>query len=164
MSKINLLIIAVVSLVVINICLLGYLFFYQPKIENRPQQLNEQPKNIIIQKLKFDDTQIKAYQDLIDEHRQNVREYNDEIREVKNELYLTLSDNNPTKVSDLQNRLAQLQKEIELVHYNHFAAIKKLCKPDQIAAFNELTAELAAIFGNDKGKPQQSPPPPPPQF
>lgn len=161
MSKINLLITAVISLIIINLCLLAVLFLYPQKAAQKPlHPTNDEPKNIIIQKLNFDAAQIKAYQHLIDTHRQNVRTYNDEIRETKNELYLTLNQSKPSQSEELLNKLAQLQKEIEQVHYNHFADIKKLCKPNQLAAFNDLTQELADIF--TKGKERKNPPPPPP--
>jgi hypothetical protein len=56
----------------------------------------------------------------------------------------------------LENKLGELQRQIETVHYNHFTDIKKLCKPEQLENFNALTHDLAKFFA-----PERNLPPPP---
>lgn len=38
------------------------------------------------------------------------------------------------------------QAKIERIHYEHFIAIKNICRDDQLPAFEELTIDLAKLF------------------
>lgn len=157
MSKIKLLSIAVVGLLILNGCIIGFMFFRKPpRPMSRAMPSENGPKNIIIQKLHFDTQQINEYQKLIDAHQTALRELQQEMKENKNELYLTLNEENIIAKDSLENNIANIQKRIEEIHYQHFMAIKNLCKPDQLSYFNELTNDLAKYFTPEKN----SPPPP----
>ena len=116
----------------------------------------EGPKRIIIERLHFDKDQVAEYEKLIDEHQSSIRSADDSIRIVKNGLYQTLNNENFAGKDSLVARLGVLQNQIEGVHYNHFAQLKKLCKPGQLNAFNDLTKDLARFFAPGK----KGPPPP----
>ncbi len=75
-----------------------------------------------------------------------MKELNEEMRDAKNNLYVTLAGNEQNKKDSLINRLGELQKEIEILHYNHFVQIEELCQPNQKEKFRELTKELANYF------------------
>lgn len=114
----------------------------------------ERPKKIIIEKLHFDEHQINAYEVLIKEHRRQINEQDYQIMKLKNELYSHLSmDENAALTDSITHKVADIQQEIERIHYAHFMAIKKLCKPEQKRDFDALSAELAKIFSH-------KPPPP----
>ena len=53
--------------------------------------------------------------------------------------------------------LADLQKQVESVHYAHFMDIKKICRPDQLSDFDKLTKELSRLFSRNA---RNNPPPP----
>jgi hypothetical protein len=113
------------------------------------------PKRIIAERLHFDKNQIVQYESLIQEHRKQVRTKDEEIRKLKNELYSLLpAENIPVKKDSLISLLAEKQKEVEYIHYNHFADIKKLCKPTQMADYNLLVKEINTIF-NRPPKPRK---------
>jgi len=116
----------------------------------------EKPKMIIIERLHFNKEQVDQYEQLIDQHRRSIKELDEQMRKTKNDLYSTLIDNSSVSKDSLENKLGQIQKQIEETHYNHFADIKKLCKPDQLKYFNDLTTDLAKFFA-----PGKNPPPPP---
>lgn len=164
MSKLKLLGIAVAGLIVMNIGLLAFLFFAKPPQpadshpESRPPfgPPPQEVKYIIIERLHFDNEQVAAYEELVQQHRTMISETDREIRDTKNKLYATLSDGNKGAADSLQNRLALLHRKIEDTHYSHFEAIKKLCKPGQMDSFNTLTKDLAGFFG-----PGRNGPPPP---
>lgn len=158
MSKIKLLSLAVIGLLVINIGILLFLFLRKPihPAEGRPMQGAGAPKNIIIERLNFDKEQVVQYEKLIHLHQQSVKELNGQIRDTKNQLYSTLASDAVSSKDSLENKLGDLQKQIESVHYNHFEKIKKLCKPEQIEKFNSLTLELAKYFA--PGRNSQPPP------
>ena len=46
-----------------------------------------------------------------------------------------------------------LQKEVEMINYDHFSDIRALCRPDQMDNFNTLAQELAQIFKPEKQGP-----------
>jgi protein CpxP len=157
MSKIKLLSIAVIGLLIINIAMLAFLLFRRP-INDKPGgpfPEHEGPKKIIIEKLHFNPEQVSNYEMLIKGHRSAVKKLEEDIRSSKKNLYLTLNTELPRTEDSLVVVLGALQEQIEMVHYNHFKDIKKLCKPNQLVYFRSLTKELAQFFS------RQNPPLPP---
>ncbi len=155
MSKIKLLTIAVIGLLLTNATMLGFLLFQKPPVPTgaMPPEKREGPKKIIIERLQFDAAQVAQYEMLITGHRQSIRLLKDSISETKNELYQSLQTEGSTGKDSLTSLLSALQKRIETVHYDHFAQIKKLCKPEQLEAFNELTHDLAFYFTTERKGP-----------
>ena len=47
-------------------------------------------------------------------------------------------------------KLADLQKQIETTHFNHFIDIKKLCKKEQLSDYENLTEELSKLFSHPR--------------
>ncbi len=109
---------------------------------------------MIINQLGFDEKQIQAYEELIQDHRKGIGSQEKIRRQLKNELYqLLLTHNNSTKDS-LMIELAQVQKNIEVIHFNHFKDIQALCTHEQQAAFEELTQELQKMFSHKHPPPK----------
>ncbi|MEZ4690304.1 MAG: hypothetical protein R3A12_09035 [Ignavibacteria bacterium] len=162
MTKIKLLSIAVIGLILINLVLLTFLFLRKPPPHppDRQPPLSERrgPAEMIIKELHFDKDQVSQYEKLIDVHKNTIKELDDSIRITKNDLYKTLENDNTSEKDSLVNRLSNLQKQIETVHYDHFADIKKICRPDQINYFNELISKLAEFFSPKKGPPPHKDP------
>jgi protein CpxP len=153
MEKSKLLTLSVIGLLVINMATLGFLFLNGPR-GNRPPHDDEhqKPREIIIDKLHFDANQQKEYDQIIKVNQDEVRRLDTNIRETKQALYTQLSKpeiNTKTKDS-LTACLTEYQKQIEETHFNHFEAIKKLCHPDQLDDYNELTNELGRIFAPNR--------------
>ena len=155
MTKIKLLSIAVIGLLLTNAGIIVFLLLKKPPvpIEGMPPEKREGPKKIIIKRLNFDETQVAAYELLITEHRKLVKNLKDSISDTKNTLYQSLKTENINAKDSLIILLSELQKRIESVHYDHFAQIKKLCKPEQKEAFDKLTNDLAFYFITEKKGP-----------
>lgn len=141
MNKTKFLTIAVILLLGINLTTL-FLIFSRPP---RPEQYRD-PKNIIVEKLEFNNEQIKQYDVLIEEHKKNINLADIKLKSLKNELYKTLATDKFSLKDSLINQISIVQREIENIHYEHFEAIKKICKSEQIEYFNDLTTELSRIF------------------
>jgi periplasmic protein CpxP/Spy len=158
MSKMKLLSIAVIGLLILNLGIVGFLFFSKPlrpldRPNGRPPFERIKPQNEIIEGLHFDSDQVRQYEILIEEHQVSIRTLNDSIRNVKSMLYLMLNAENISDKDSLIETLGSLQKGIERIHYEHFAEVKKLCRADQLSDFEELTTRLAGFFGRqDQGK------------
>ena len=159
MSKIKLLTIAVIGLFLLNIGMIIFMLLGNPLRPGlgRPPLRKEAPREAIIQMLDFDKEQAEKYKQLIDQHQSSIRGFDDKIADTKNELYQTLASENIAVKDSLLIVLADLQKQVESVHYNHFKDIKKICRPDQLSDFNKLTKELSRLFSRTAGN---NPPPP----
>jgi len=147
MEKTRLLTIAVFALLLLNLGTLGFLIFSRPQPMGPHGPLRE-PKHLIIEKLEFDKAQQEKYENLIVWHRGTISGIEDNIRQTKNRLYLQLiKDNVDTKTKDsLIEVLANYQKQIEQTHFTHFQDIKKICRPEQLNNYYDLTQELSRIF------------------
>lgn len=151
MDKTKLLSIAVIALLLLNFGILSFLFLSKG---NHPGN-RKMPREIVIEKLHFDKNQILAYEKIIEIHQNTIRDLDKSIRETKNELYQLL---NSDKIDSVQKdslflRLASYQKQIEATHFNHFLDIKKICKKEQLADYDDLTKELSSLFA-PKRKPK----------
>jgi len=141
MSKIKLLSIIAISLLVTNLALIGFMFFGKSK----HQPIDR--KHVVIEKLNFDDKQIIEFEKLIDLHQKEISDTDTEIRTLKNKLYGTLITDTIIGLRDsLINEIGKKQIKIETIHLNHFTLVKKLCRPEQQAAFIDFSTELAKFL------------------
>ena len=138
--------IAVIVLVVVNLVTLSFFISKGPGDQLGRKAM---PREIIIEKLHFDDKQIAAYEKIILLHQQKIRSLDDSIRRSKNELYQLLRKESITEhlKDSLFLNLANYQKQIE---QTHFIAIKSICRADQLNDFENLTEELSKIFSPQK--------------
>lgn len=157
MNRQKLLTIVALGLLVVNLGLVGFLLLrkppHQPLGGGVHAGKHAGPRDIIIERLNFDSTQITAYDDLIREHRIGIRNAEREMREYKSELYQLLAHENQAETSaekfdSLICVIGDVQKRIEKINYEHFADIKTLCRPDQLPRFAELTSEIAVLFSH----------------
>ena len=146
MSKTKVLTIAVFALLLTNLGVLGFFFFSR---EHKPNE-RKMPREIIIEKLHFDENQIEKYDNVIKIHQKNIRSIDDSIRNTRNELYQLLNSEtiDSHKRDSLYLKFSSFQKQIEDTHFNHFLEIKSLCKKEQLSDFKNLTEELSKIFNN----------------
>jgi len=149
MNKTRLISFIAIGLLITNLLMVAFIFF------NKPQHaMLDGPKKIIAERLHFDTKQIADYDKLIAVHRVEIRIKDSLIRQAKNELYSSINSNNTTLKDSLENKLGQLQIDIEEINYNHFLDIKKLCKENQLTYFNDLVKDLAQLFARPNQKPK----------
>lgn len=148
MSKLTLLSIAAGILLLVNLLLTGILFFKKPHRPPPPDR-----KGMIIERLHFDEQQTADFENLVQIHRSEIKSNDRAIRELKNQLYSTLVLQREIGYNDsIITEIGKRQMRIERAHYKHFEEIRKICKPNQLRDFEELSKELGQLF---------SPPPPP---
>lgn len=146
MNKTKLLSVAVIALLVLNFGILGFLFVSKKHEPNG----RKMPREIVIERLHFDENQIVEYETIIEEHQKNIRNLDHSIRKTKNELYQLLNEEkiDSSQKDSLYLKLANYQKQIETTHFNHFLEIKKLCKKEQLDDYEYLTGELSRLFSH----------------
>jgi protein CpxP len=161
MSKMKWLSIAVIGLLAVNLVMVTTVLLKKPAPPLPPpppgEGMHRQPKEIIIERLKFDEKQRAVYEATVAKHRQSIGELERQIMELKNKLYATLSAENMQSQKDsIETQLLAAQKQIEDINYNHFIEIKNICRPDQLSLYNELSKEFASFFA-PPGRPPHPP-------
>lgn len=148
MTKNKFYLLIITALVIMNGLLL-FLHFHRP---DRPMK----PRDVIIDRLQFDEQQIEQYDVLITTHREALVSNELKINELKNDLYLQLNNaSDSLKINSLAKNIAELQKSVEIMNFRHFEAIKKICKPEQLPLFQELAGELSQLFAKKRPMPEK---------
>lgn len=162
MEKTKLLTFTVFALLLLNLGTLGFLLLSGPKGQHPHDggpghHGKPRPREIIIEKLRFDPQQVKEYDRLIRWHQDNIGRAEQQISEAKNDLYRLLNDEpiDDKKKDSLTATIAVAQKQIEGIHFRHFQDIKKLCRPDQLNDFGQLTHELSRMFSRPQKRPHE---------
>ena len=159
MNRTKLLTIAVIGLLLLNFGILGVMFFgkpsHPPMHPEHGGQKGEGPKQIIIERLHFDVMQQKDYELLVVEHRNKTDELHEASKKLHDGLFSLLKGDtiNQRQSDSLVMEIANNQKAIEDLNFNHFSAIKKLCEGKQVGYYNELVDELGRLFA-PKGRPK----------
>lgn len=113
----------------------------------KPKRRFGGPKNIIIERLKFDESQQKDFAKMVEEHRSRSREVFHEIRELKRKLYSQLSHEQDSSFNDsLLQEISKKHDQIEKLNIDHFYKIRGLCNEDQLDGFEQLTKDLDKLF------------------
>jgi len=152
MNRTKLLTIAVIGLLLLNFGILGVMFFgkpaHPPMHPPHGGPNGEGPKQIIIERLHLDAMQQKDYELLVVEHRNKTDELHEASKKLHDELFSLLKGdtNNKGQSDSLMLEVANNQKAIENLNFDHFNAIKKLCKGEQVGYFNELVNDLGRLF------------------
>lgn len=160
MNKTRLLTIAIIGLLFLNFGTLAVMLLHRPGHPPHegmpPPPRGEGPKRIIIERLHFDEAQQKQYEALIEEHHSKTRELNQSARDLHKELFSLLGEetSDKSKADSLILQIAENQKAMDSLNFDHFQKIKNICKPDQLDDFKELSEELAELFA------PKGPPPP----
>lgn len=153
MDKIKLLTYAVIGLLLLNVGIIGFLFFSRQN--KNPEENHRKPKEFISEKLHFDANQNEKYESIIPIYKDKIDSLDAINKKLKSELYFQLKlqvVNSATKDSIITLFLAN-QKRIEQLHFKHFQDIKSICKISQLEDFNALTQELCKMFSNQNSKP-----------
>lgn len=145
MSKTRFLILAVILLAALNVAVLTFLV-----VGRRPPH-REAPRQVIIERLHFDDEQVATYDRLIEKHHTEIRQKDTEMIAKRQVIYQSLKTDDYRQADSLIYEIGLLQRDIEQIHFDHFRNIKRLCRPEQRADFDVLVDDLANLFPMKKG-------------
>ncbi|MCG9791250.1 Spy/CpxP family protein refolding chaperone [Flavobacterium algicola] len=146
MSKVKILTISVLVLVILN---LGMIAFCRIIKQKEFGGRDGGPKQMIIEKLHFNDQQKEALNALVVVHKSNIDAIEQDIRGAKENLFAQLLEPQVNqKVKDsLVRVLGDSQIKIEKEHFDHFQKIHSICNtPEQKEDFRALVKELGKIF------------------
>ncbi|MFZ4621341.1 MAG: hypothetical protein ACOYNS_12345 [Bacteroidota bacterium] len=153
MNKTKLLTIAVAVLFLMNVGIISFLLLNKPP---RPDggRNGEGPKRLVIERLHFNKEQIDRYDALIEQHQKTMHATDEEIMQLKRELFSLLPFPDQAREDSLVERIVVVQRRVEHAHVDHFSGIRNICRPDQMNDFNALSRELAEIFSPKEHRPR----------
>ncbi|WP_424961309.1 hypothetical protein [Ekhidna sp.] len=137
------------ALLIINIGLV-VLFIFKPKPHMRQRGAREQ----ISQKLAFSDEQEKQFGEMVEIHRQAIREILKEERTLVRSYFEQLSITTGSEDKELLLRqIMKLKKDKIVLTYNHFEKLKSICNEEQLAKFDEVIADVIPRLADSPGRP-----------
>lgn len=135
----------IIGLFISNTILL-YMFIKGPK-------MHKMAKTVVIDKLHFDEAQIKTYDTYIQHHMKAIDDNEMAMNNLRTELYKLLQyEQVSVNVDSVISKIAALQYNAEKINYTHFLEVKSLCKPSQQQDFIALTSEIATLFSRKEMK------------
>jgi protein CpxP len=126
--------IAVAALLALNVGLLVFLLSHRPP---------EPPFQLLIREVQMDTGQQTAYQQLREAHHQQIlahQQKNEDLHRVFFEL-LTAPAPDSARLQLLADSIAAVKKEEEMITFQHFRAVRALCRPAQIPKFDAVLFE-----------------------
>lgn len=132
-------------IIIVVLFITNIVTIYSSFKKNGMPRRHEGPRDLIIERLHFNEQQISKYDILIEWHQKNIREKDSLLLSLKSNLYKSLySEKNTDSIITI---ISIVQKDIENIHLKHFRDIESICTTDQKKYFEELTVDLAELFG-----------------
>jgi Spy/CpxP family protein refolding chaperone len=145
-SKIKLLVGTTVLLIILNVIIVGFIWFgaHAPRPLRDGRGPGPDRAELIIHELKLDETQRKQFEQLRDEHHHIIMAVNEKDRRTHQALFdLVKNGQDNTAASDsLINEIAENKKQIEQATYHHLAEVRKICTPEQQKIFDDIIINL----------------------
>lgn len=139
MTKNRFYIFIIVGLLISNLLLVVFMLMRKPPHHSGPRDL-------IIERLHFDEKQIQQYDGLIQQHRMQIREKEHELMDAKTQYYSLLKNKDQKNGDSLVQKIGTISMETEKINFKHFQDIRKICHPDQLQDFDHLIDEFEALF------------------
>jgi len=131
----------VIGLLVINAALVVFIF---RSAEHRPH--HSSPKEKIIEMLHLDAAQQVQFDQLVDEHRQKVREQMEVLHQTKNQWYASALSNGDLVEDSIWQPMGDAFRKMEAIHLQHLRDIQSICRSDQMGYFDELVRQFPHFF------------------
>lgn len=141
-KKIKSLWLAILGLIILNISVLGWVS-YGNKLGHQPNE--PPPPNEIPRRLGFDESQVRAFENIKNQHFQRIKPVREHIRMMKAKLWDDVKNDAPND-SLLKAQIALLSNEIQMNEYEtfkHLQDIRKICNPSQKQIFDN---EIVPLF------------------
>lgn len=148
---------------ILNIVLLVSIWRQPSQRQGPPQHMGEEgPAKMIIEELKFTPKQVEAFDFLKKDHQDQIRELRHEGKDLRDDFFNLLKTANPDEklISQKADSISANQKRIEMVTFNHFKEVRKICDAEQQKRFDEIINEILhsmARPGKGPGRPEGPP-------
>jgi len=100
----------------------------------------------LVHELKLDEGQVKQFEEMRNKHHLNVQDIQEKSRDMHHRFFNLLAKNDSTSAVPLADSMAQYQKQIELLTFNHFLQVRAICKPEQQKKFDTVINEALRMM------------------
>lgn len=132
-------------MVALNIAVLLFVLLgtRQHTLPSPPPHEGGGPAGFIIEQLRFTQQQEVEFNRMKRWHRDSVDALQYEGRMLREAFFAGLkSDSASPDKENLAQQIAENQRQIELVTYDHFAEVRMLCTPEQKIIFDKIIGEV----------------------
>jgi protein CpxP len=158
--KIKSLYILVGILLLINVATMSFIWYTKIITE---QQINpprpDNNRSFLADELGFTGEQSQKFEVLKQEHRRGVEIILSETKELKDKLFDCIKTGNDSKAKELSGKIAEKQSALEILTYEHFKEVRKVCNDEQKVKFDKILVELIRGLETKSPPPNGAPPP-----
>lgn len=135
----------VVVLLLSNIGLLAYFLVFKKPESGGSQRGNFSVVDHMKKEIGFNDEQTVQFRQMLEQNRDSMKKYSEQVKLAKTALYKLLQDPNASDsaITAAGNQLAQQQKAMELVMFRHFQRVRKLCTDSQVVKFDTMVTRMS---------------------
>lgn len=143
MKKETLLTVSVITLLLLNLGTLSFLFF-----AGRPPHFAHNgpppPNELIVNELKLNDTQQTRFDKMRQEHHEAMKTLDEENRHLVEQYFKLINISNPDTVlkDSIEKQISAIQFKKASITFNHFSELKKICTEEQKKRFDTLLPRL----------------------
>jgi len=163
MKRTDFLLVVIAVLFVLNVATLVFIWQHRPPFPfpssgpgNGPVPLVN-PADFMIRELNFDEKQQQAFAALRDDFVNRTSQYRREMEFKREELLALLANGEVARADALAEKIAALQKQVELATFEHFKAVRALCTKHQKGKFDGIIQQVLRMLASPPGPP--GPPP-----
>jgi hypothetical protein len=136
------LVLLVAILLIANLGLMLYFFAFRHKDEGA--RVQPRVSDFVQKQLGFNADQSARFQQLWDQHKQDIKPVLDDMKKLKDSLYNLLKSPqiNDSAAMALSDRIGEKQKEWELLIFHHFQKVRAICDSSQLPKFDSLVHQM----------------------
>jgi Spy/CpxP family protein refolding chaperone len=154
-SKLSFWKIFAITLLISNMVILAFIFFEKPTRAN-----NKGPSNFIIKELNLNAAQIENFNQLKFAHQDSVQSLKNTGRELREDYFKLLRNDTTDNIlaDQLLIQIANNQKAIEQITFEHFQSVKNICDSVQKDKFDSIILEVIHKMKDNRPKPNRPEP------
>ena len=120
-------------------------------------ETEENAGEFLVKQVGFDADQQEQYSRMREAHQKMSHETQDSLRFYKNSLFSNLPTRDSIAAELASANIARLQRKIEMNTFNHFAAVRTLCTPEQTEKFDRIIDDVLKMMAPPQGPPRPRP-------
>ena len=134
-----------------------FLYNYLGTDEGKEAQKGpKRPGNFLVKELGFDELQQEQFRALGKRHHQQMRGFDSDIRDLKDELFKGLSDDalKDVNVDSIAKLIGEKEAAKDIEVFKHFNSVQELCNDKQKEKFSKIIKDALRKGGRNQGLPR----------
>lgn len=169
-SKNKLLFVIIILLILINVSTLSFMWYWkikephlpppppvmEPLVKGPPPEARAHLKEL----LNLTDAQMETIDKIRESHIAQMQKTREELKVLKDKIFSNLSNPNAdtNSVRDIANQIGILEARTDLITFDNFREVRKVCSDEQKKKFDEVYMDLLRMGGPPSGMRPGEPP------